>query len=329
MLRSIRAEWYKAVRRPYFPILFLTCTLLTVGAVYCLYLIKTQSPGITPIGLPFALSLSPLGMVMGLWLVAIGGDLVFSEQYKHHTLKNEVSFGIPRARIYLSRWAAVFLVMLLLYAVLVAVYTLSALLLLGLDRDPSGLTSGGGFLLSVYTLTAHLILFLISLPLYLFHGQLIQLMGRRLCIRHSKGKDGFQLIIFRKAQAFPYIFLRGYLIRVPEPALDPAAADPQAGCHQMHVCHGNGTVLNPHVLLLFVANDNDSALCFLQHFHASRPASGEIIQGLSLAHHDKLPRAFCLSRRRQKACLKHFRKTFLRNLLTAVVPDAAPSSHNL
>ena len=127
MLRSIRAEWYKAVRRPYFPILFLTCTLLTVGAVYCLYLIKTQSPGITPIGLPFALSLSPLGMVMGLWLVAIGGDLVFSEQYKHHTLKNEVSFGIPRARIYLSRWAAVFLVMLLLYAVLVAVYTLAAL----------------------------------------------------------------------------------------------------------------------------------------------------------------------------------------------------------
>ena len=134
MLRSIRAEWYKAVRRPYFPILFLTCTLLTVGAVYCLYLIKTQSPGITPIGLPFALSLSPLGMVMGLWLVAIGGDLVFSEQYKHHTLKNEVSFGIPRARIYLSRWAAVFLVM----------------LLLGLDRDPSDLTPAGGFLLLGY-----------------------------------------------------------------------------------------------------------------------------------------------------------------------------------
>ena len=44
MLRSIRAEWYKAVRRPYFPILFLTCTLLTVGAVYCLYLSRRGSP---------------------------------------------------------------------------------------------------------------------------------------------------------------------------------------------------------------------------------------------------------------------------------------------
>ena len=66
--------------------------------------------------------------------------MIFSEQYKYHTLKNEVSFGIPRTRIYLSRWAAVFLVMLLLYAVLVAVYTLSALLLLGLERGPSDLT---------------------------------------------------------------------------------------------------------------------------------------------------------------------------------------------
>lgn len=122
MLRSIRAEWYKAVRRPYFPILFLTCALLTVGAVSCLYFLKTQSPGIAPIGLSFALSLSPFGMLLGLWLVAVGGDLIFSEQYKYHTLKNEVSFGIPRTRIYLSRWAAVFLVMLLLYAVLVAVY---------------------------------------------------------------------------------------------------------------------------------------------------------------------------------------------------------------
>lgn len=150
MLRSIRAEWYKAVRRPYFSILFFTCSLLTMGAVYCLYLVKNQSPGITPIGLSFALSLSPLGMIMGLWLVAVGDDLIFSEQYKYHTLKNEVSFGIPRTRIYLSRWAAVFLVMLLLYAVLVAVYTLSALLLLGLERGPSDLTPANGFLLLGY-----------------------------------------------------------------------------------------------------------------------------------------------------------------------------------
>ena len=69
-------------------------------------------------------------------------------------------------------------------------------------KPPDPNWSGGFFLLSVYTLTAHLILFLISFPLYLFHGQLIQLMGRRLCSRHSKGKDGFQLISLNKSMVF-------------------------------------------------------------------------------------------------------------------------------
>ena len=40
--------------------------------------------------------------------------------------------------------------MLLLYAVLVTVYALSALLVLGLDRGPSDLTPGGSFLLLGY-----------------------------------------------------------------------------------------------------------------------------------------------------------------------------------
>ena len=52
MLRSIRAEWYKAVRRPYFSILFFTCSLLTMGAVYCLYLVKTSLLGSLPSGCP-------------------------------------------------------------------------------------------------------------------------------------------------------------------------------------------------------------------------------------------------------------------------------------
>lgn len=33
------------------------------------------------------------------------GDMVFSEQYKNNTLKNEVSYGLPRARIYLGKLA--------------------------------------------------------------------------------------------------------------------------------------------------------------------------------------------------------------------------------
>ena len=147
MADYLSAELYKVVHRKYTWIalgLFLGCVVLLTA----LWWATNSHGGFVPLsGALYALVML---LSVGLYAPLITTDLVFSEQYKHHTLKNEVSFGIPRARIYLSRWAAVFLVMLLLYAVLVAVYALSALLLLGLDRDPSGLTSGGGFLLLGY-----------------------------------------------------------------------------------------------------------------------------------------------------------------------------------
>ena len=40
---------------------------------------------------------------MGLYLAVVVADEVFSDQYKNDTLKNEVSFGLPRRRIYLGK----------------------------------------------------------------------------------------------------------------------------------------------------------------------------------------------------------------------------------
>ena len=61
--------------------------------------------------------------------------MVFSEQYKYNTLKNEVSFGIGRFRVYASRWVVSLLVLAALYLVLVLVYALSSLILLGLPSQ--------------------------------------------------------------------------------------------------------------------------------------------------------------------------------------------------
>ena len=41
----------------------------------------------------------------GIYLAVIVADAVFSDQYKAGTLKNEVSYGIPRERIYLGKLA--------------------------------------------------------------------------------------------------------------------------------------------------------------------------------------------------------------------------------
>lgn len=132
MLRSIQAECYKVVHRTYFWVALLLSALFAGGVIFCLYLIKTEASGVTPIHLPFAVASLLFGMIIGLYLVVLGGDMVFSEQYKYNTLKNEASFGISRGRIYLSRWVVTLLVLVLLYLVLVAVYSLAGLILLGL-----------------------------------------------------------------------------------------------------------------------------------------------------------------------------------------------------
>ncbi len=65
----------------------------------------------------------------GLYLVILVCDMVFSEQYKHNTLKNEVSYGLPRERIYLGKLLASIVMAVVLCAVIIAFYLgLSALL---------------------------------------------------------------------------------------------------------------------------------------------------------------------------------------------------------
>lgn len=135
MLRSIQAECYKATHRIYFRVCMAVAALFSVGVVLCLYFIKTEASGVNPINMPFAVTALLFGMSAGLCLVILGVDIVFSEQYKYNTLKNEVSFGISRLRIYISRWLVTLLVLGILYLVLIGVYTLASLILLGLPSQ--------------------------------------------------------------------------------------------------------------------------------------------------------------------------------------------------
>ena len=135
MLRSIQAECYKVVHRPYFWITTILCALFSVGVIFCLYLIKTEASGVNPVNMPFAVASLLFGLPAGIYLVVLGVDMVFSEQYKYNTLKNEVSFGVGRFRIYASRWVVSLLVLAALYLVLVLVYALASLILLGLPSQ--------------------------------------------------------------------------------------------------------------------------------------------------------------------------------------------------
>ena len=94
MRAYLTAEWGKAVARPYYRI-YLTVMAALAAA---LALIWWWSFG-------ECLSLLIPFFSAGIYLAVIVADAVFSDQYKTGTLKNEVSYGLPRVRIYLGKLA--------------------------------------------------------------------------------------------------------------------------------------------------------------------------------------------------------------------------------
>lgn len=132
MLKYLNAEIYKVTHRAY-PIGFLGVIL---GGIALVMILVRQNAG--P-GANFAFFAGVLSMALstGLYLVVVTCDMVFSDQYKYNTLKNEVAYGLPRSQIYLGKLLASVIASVVLCAVILAFYLLLARLLF-----PLGETAG-------------------------------------------------------------------------------------------------------------------------------------------------------------------------------------------
>ena len=121
MRNYLAAECFKMFRRKYF---YVTMAIFLALEGILLWGIGGPIPGAIRRS-PFTLT----SMIVAL-LLSFGhvlppletGDMVFSDQYKHTTLKNEVSYGIPRVRIYLGKLLVSLLVAFVACAVLVGFY---------------------------------------------------------------------------------------------------------------------------------------------------------------------------------------------------------------
>ena len=153
MRNYLAAECYKVFRRKY-----LYLTLLVVLALEGLMLWGfwfTWSNGNTQMDFYSAVIMIPMMLSVGLYATILTGDMVFSEQYKHNTLKNEVSYGLSRVGIYLGKLAVATLVALLAAAVMAGLYLAGCWVLLPHNElDQTGLALVG------YTLAG-------ALPLWL------------------------------------------------------------------------------------------------------------------------------------------------------------------
>ena len=119
MVNYMRAEFYKVFHRRYtyiFLLVLLACEgLLVAGWAF------TNANG-NDVGFDFGAGVLAMMLSVGLYCTVLTGDLVFSDQYKFNTLKNEVSYGLSRLRIYLGKLLVSCITALVLCAVIIATY---------------------------------------------------------------------------------------------------------------------------------------------------------------------------------------------------------------
>lgn len=144
MLNYLKAEGFKLCRRKY-PYVFTAalwlCELLVLIPVW---MVNQQSRRNE-----FSNMISILGMtvILGLFAVVIISDMVFSDQYKHNTLKNEVSYGLSRSRIYLGKLCAAILAAVVLAVLIIGFYLALSWILMPHGADTAAAMENMGLLL--------------------------------------------------------------------------------------------------------------------------------------------------------------------------------------
>lgn len=132
MLNYIRAEFYKVFHRKSYLLITLAVVLGLEGLLVAGW-VFTNANG-NHIDFYTGARMMCAMLTVGCYATLLTGDMVFASQYKHSTLKNEVSFGLPRSRIYLGKLIVQLTMSILFCMVMVAFYL--GLCWLTLYRDP-------------------------------------------------------------------------------------------------------------------------------------------------------------------------------------------------
>ena len=132
MLNYMRAEFYKVFHRKY---LYgcMVALLACAGAIVAGWTFTNANGNVVDFYTGGTMAVMLLSL--GLYMAVLIGDMVFSDQYKHNTLKNEVSYGIPRARVYLGKLAVEAILGVVMAVLVVAFYEVLCWFLL-IPSDP-------------------------------------------------------------------------------------------------------------------------------------------------------------------------------------------------
>lgn len=144
MLNYIRAEFYKATHRLYTWIM-LGLIFLGEGFLFTIWIDQREYTTFFE-----AVSLVGMMMIMGFFATLFTCDIVFAGQHQNGTLKNEVSFGLSRAKIYLGKFITMTILSVLAMVIVLGVYIVVCRVILpdytanAVYSEALGVYEGGG-----------------------------------------------------------------------------------------------------------------------------------------------------------------------------------------
>jgi len=144
MLDYLNAELFKLKSHKTYFLGFSAVILALEGLLLFLLKNATGEAGNT---FDTAVGIFVVMLPMGFYLVVVICDMIFSDQYKHNTLKNEVSYGLPRTRTYLGKLFAAILAAFLFCAAFIVFYLLLSRFLFPVETPPRQLLAELGHVL--------------------------------------------------------------------------------------------------------------------------------------------------------------------------------------
>lgn len=129
MLNYIKSEMYRTVRNRNLKIFIGICVALLLSMVMILFYYRTAH-GFPYATTKFTMSFITSGMSTLLLLTIVVALIIDNNEYKNHTIKHTVSFGMNRMKMYFARFCAMLINSILVYIEIIAFLAITSFLFL-------------------------------------------------------------------------------------------------------------------------------------------------------------------------------------------------------
>lgn len=130
MLSYIKSEFYRILRNKWSYLFILICSALLVSSNIVLAIIKYQEPSFGYANTAFSIANFISSIIMIYILCVAVSTMIFGNENGNHTMKNSISYGIPRGVIYFCKLFVEIVYALIAFVIITGFHVASAYLLL-------------------------------------------------------------------------------------------------------------------------------------------------------------------------------------------------------